>query len=140
MTVIPGYQIVYVTEAGRSVCGLWLPCPAVNPFPPGHPYRADYMSCLSSARIAEIQAQIDVLNTQISAMNAALPAEIPVAGIIEYRFQSADGSQRVERRSVNDLFDTITTMEARRDRLQRQLNGTGIVAMTTRRNKGRVYG
>lgn len=98
------------------------------------------MSCLSATRIAEIQAQIDRLNTQISAMNDAIDANIAESGIVEYRFQSGDGSQRVERRSVNDLLSTISSMEARRDRLQRTLNGTGIVAMTTRRNRGRRYG
>lgn len=98
------------------------------------------MACLSAARIAEIQAQIDRLNTQISAMNDVIDEEIPTAGVIEYRFQSADGSQRVERRSIKELDDIIASKEARRDRLQRKLSGTGIVAMTTRRNRGRRYG
>ena len=98
------------------------------------------MACLSAARIAEIQAQIDRLNTQISAMNDAIDAGIPESGIVEYRFQSGDGSQRVERRRIGDLLDDIVKMEARRDRLQRKLDGTGIVALTTRRNRGRVYG
>jgi hypothetical protein len=99
------------------------------------------MGCLTTAKRAEIQAQIDKLDILIAAYDATLLAAATGGEIEEYRFDSGDGSQKAIRRDPNSLNKLLETLQSRRNRLQGELDGTGIVSMKLRRKAGhgRIY-
>ena len=59
--------------------------------------------------------------------------------ILEYRFESGEGAQRVERRKLLNIMQNIQVLEAEIDHLYGRLCGTGIVKMNMRR-KSYNYG
>lgn len=90
------------------------------------------MTCLSASTRAEITARIERLNTQLTAANDTLD-NAATGGILEYRFDSGEGAQRVEYRSMNEMLKIIDWLEARIGALTRRLNGAGLSTMTLRR-------
>jgi hypothetical protein len=95
------------------------------------------MGCLSSAQVTRIKAAIAKLDELIAAAEASLLTAIENSEIETYRFDSGDGSQRADRRNPQEINDLIDDLAARRDRLQRKLDGTSNVTLNWRR---RSYG
>jgi len=58
---------------------------------------------------------------------------------LEYRFETNEGAQRVERRKLANILKNISVLEAEIDHLYGRLCGTGIVKMNMRR-KSYNYG
>lgn len=94
------------------------------------------MGCLSSTRVAEIKAEIVIIDAQIDAANTALLDSITNSKIQEYRFDSGDGSQRTMYRSPKEINSLINELQSSRNRLQRKINGTSNVNMNLRRKRG----
>jgi hypothetical protein len=91
------------------------------------------MGCLRPEQRAAIEAQIVKIDALIAAGEDALLEAITNSEIETYRFDSGDGSQRTDRRDPRQINDLIDDLTARRNRLQRKLDGTMNVTMTFRR-------
>lgn len=95
------------------------------------------MSCLTSIQIAEIKAEIVILDTQIAAAETAYLVSLTNSEVEEYRFDPGAGSQRVSRRSPEEIGRELDKLKAQRNRLRRKLNGTSNVNMNLRRKSHR---
>ena len=93
------------------------------------------MSCLSSTRRAELQAQLTSELARLATLEAAYEQSLE-GGVKSYRFDSGEGSQRTDRQSPKEISDLIDTTQARIDLLRRKLRGQGIVNINLRRNEG----
>ena len=98
------------------------------------------MGCLTSTKRAILQARIDKLDEQIDALETALDGAIVTMGVEDFRFDSGDGSQRQTNRNPKEINDLLDDLNARRDRYQRILDGTGVVSIGLRRQSGGIYG
>ena len=91
------------------------------------------MSCITVQQKIEIQRRIAVLDSQLAAANDAYTDCLTNMAIKDYQFSGGEGSQSVSRRKPAELSQVIDRLQAQRDRLQRKLDGTGIVNMNMRR-------
>lgn len=96
------------------------------------------MGCLTATQRATIEAQIVKIDALIAAGEDALLEAIGNSEVEEYRFDSGDGSQRTRRRNPNQINQLIDDLTARRNRLQRKLDGTMNVTLAFRR-RGYCY-
>lgn len=94
------------------------------------------MSCLSSSKRERIIAQIERIDTLLTASYTAFEAAAGTE-VKKYRFDSAEASQMAEVRDLDEMLDNIDRLEKRKDSLIRRLNGTGIVNMNMRRKNYR---
>jgi hypothetical protein len=97
------------------------------------------MGCLSPTRVTEIKAEIVKLDELIAVAEAAYLSALTNSEIVEYRFDSGEGSQRTERRSPKQIREEIEALQSTKGRLERKLNGTSNVNMNLRRRRGRYY-
>lgn len=88
------------------------------------------MTFIPQARINRIQARITALETQQTALDAAIAAGNEIG---EYRFDSGEGSQRVRYKSIKTLLESSYNLDRRIESLYRKLQGTGLVNMNLRR-------
>jgi uncharacterized coiled-coil DUF342 family protein len=95
------------------------------------------MSCLSSSRRATLIARIEKKEAQLASLETAYDALIHE--IDEYKFNSGEGNQQVKYKSLKQISDEITRLEAEIDSLWRKLNGRGIVNMNLRRKNYSGY-
>lgn len=93
------------------------------------------MSCLSSTRRAELIAQLNKKLAQLENLNAAYDDMIESGSIKSYRFDSGEGSQRVEYRSLDDVQKSISHLEAQIERLRTKLRGGGLSNLNLRRKQ-----
>lgn len=94
------------------------------------------MSCLTSAQITAIKAEIAELEILLTAINAAYLSSLGNAEIAEYRFNSGDGNQMAIRRSPKQLRVEWENLKSSKAALERQLAGTSNVNMNLRRRRG----
>jgi hypothetical protein len=97
-----------------------------------------YMSCLTTERRAEYQAQLDKLETQLTAIETAIDS-----GVLHVESASLDtneGKQTTKYRSAKELYEAHEFILARIDRLRNILRGTGVVNLNLRRKSGRYGG
>ena len=94
------------------------------------------MVCLSSARRAEIIAEIADIDEMIAVIKPVYKEALSSGEIQEYRFDSGDGSQKTIRRSLNELKKQWDDLRSERNRLNSQLNGGSNVSMAFRRSRG----
>ena len=88
------------------------------------------MTFIPQDRINRIQARITALETQQTAIDAAIAAGDEIG---EYRFDSGEGSQRVRYKSIDSLMKSSYNLDRLIEHLYRKLQGTGIVNMNLRR-------
>lgn len=86
------------------------------------------MSCLSSARRAEITAEIAKKEAQLANAEASYEKALN-EDTASYRFDSGEGSQRLQARKLQEWADVIDRLQARIDSLKRKLAGTGLLNM-----------
>jgi hypothetical protein len=77
--------------------------------------------------------QITIIDAQILLAQTAFTASLEANEIEEYRFDSAEASQRAKMRDPDKLFSQIESLYKRRAAIVSRLNGTGIVNMNLRR-------
>lgn len=90
------------------------------------------MACISATKKAFYQSRITALTAQLEAAETAAASGFST-DIKEYRFDSGEGSQRVEYRSHEELTRTIDWCIARIAHYQKLLAGKGLVSMNLRR-------
>ncbi len=98
------------------------------------------MVCLSSARRTEIIAEIVKLDALIVVIESTYTSALTNGEVEEYRFDSGDGSQKVIRRSLNELKEQWDDLKSERNRLNSMLNGGNNVSMAFRRKQGCGFG
>lgn len=92
------------------------------------------MPCLNTSKRAAILARITKLKTQLVIANDTLDSGLST-DIREYRFDSGEGSQRVEYKTFKEMTAIVDWLESRIDYLTRKLNGTGLLNMNLRRKQ-----
>lgn len=92
------------------------------------------MTCLSLSKRAEIEARITKLESQLVIANETLDSAVGNE-ILEYRFDSGEGSQRTEYKSFSEMTKIVDWLESRISYLQRRLNGTGLMNLNLRRKQ-----
>ncbi len=93
------------------------------------------MSCLSSARIAQIKARLVAKELQLKAANELFDKLLNNPYQMS-RFDSGEGSQQSSQKKLTDVQKTISTLESEINRLEVKLARKGIVNMTMRRGSG----
>lgn len=91
------------------------------------------MACISSERRAELEARKATLDTRIAALDAAYLDALESGGVKSYSFNSGEGSQRTEYRTLEEMQDALDRMEAQRQRIINILAGKGIMYSGLRR-------
>ena len=91
------------------------------------------MGCLSTVRVAEIQAQITKLEARL--LKLATAYDEAVTAIESYKLDTGQsaGSQSAKRRSLTEIHTAIDSTESRLEHLRAKLRGTGIVNTVLRR-------
>lgn len=89
------------------------------------------MGCLSSTRVAEIQAQIVMLNINLTAINTAI--NNGSLHIDTYSLDTGEGKQMIKYKSFESLFSARDLIQSQIDRLNRKLRGQGLVNVNVRR-------
>lgn len=87
---------------------------------------------LTEVRRLEIEARITSLEKIEASLSAQLESEADV-GIESYKFETAEGSQSVTRKSVSKVLDELEKVQRRIDYWKRKLAGNGIYSLTYRR-------
>ena len=90
------------------------------------------MSCLSSARRAQIKARLVIKNAQLTAANGLFD-QLLADPNQSYRFDSGEGSQQSSHKKLIDAQNTVSILESEINRLETKLLGKGIVNMNLRR-------
>lgn len=95
------------------------------------------MSCLSSARRAELRARLVTKEAQLVKLNQAYDDAIDNGGISSYRLGvgDGDGEQQTKYRGLGEISNAISALEADIDRINRQLAGRGLSNMNMRRGR-----
>lgn len=92
------------------------------------------MSCLSSARYADLTEQLTELVEEKDLLRAQLLAN--QTGVESYKFESGDGSQQTKYMSPIKLTERLTVIRAEMRRIKSLLRGTGLVSVVLRRKGG----
>ena len=87
-----------------------------------------------SEKRARLIARKATLEAQLTIAEATLTALLGTENK-EYQFDDGEGSQRVKRRQMKEVRDTIENLEASLDSLCQKLAGRGLVATRLRRKK-----
>lgn len=91
------------------------------------------MACINTSTRARLIASLAKKEAQL--LKAEEAYDDALTSIKEYRFDSGEGSQRTEYRSVNELKTTIDALETEIEAIHRRLNGTGLVNINLRRKR-----
>ena len=89
------------------------------------------MTCLSTTEKTEIEARIVTLQAQLALANDAYDDAMTAAE--DYRLDTGEGAQRVKRRKLAQMLQSISAIESRIDWYRRKLRGTGVFNMNLRR-------
>lgn len=90
------------------------------------------MACrLSSSKITELKARHTKLVAQRDLLDTAIDEATTTPAT--YRFDDGEGSQMTKHRPLQELLDARKTIEASIARIERRLNGTGIINHGLRR-------
>jgi hypothetical protein len=87
-----------------------------------------------SAKKARLLAKKTKLETQIATLETTLDGLLETE-VEEYRFDDGEGSQRVKRRSFEEVQKQLNSLEAQLDRVCRQLSGLGLTNIRLRRKR-----
>ena len=98
------------------------------------------MACLSSSRRTNLIAQLENIDAAIVKAWAAYNAALEVNEVEEYRFDSAEASQKAKMRDPDMLFKQIEKLEKRRESIVAKINGTGVINLNLRRKRYSSYG
>ena len=85
-------------------------------------------------RKAALQARLAKKREQLESANTAYD-ELIAINVEDYKFDSNEGSQRANRRKLEDLTKLISTLEAAIEALENRLCGLGIVVLNVRRKR-----
>ena len=91
------------------------------------------MSCITTENKTKWTADLARTIAIIDAIDAAFLAAADKATVSSYIFDSGTGRQSENFRSPLELIDALRRLEAKRDKLQRFLNGTAVTRMQLRR-------
>lgn len=89
------------------------------------------MGCLSSTRIAEIQAEIDTLKLNLTAINTAITNGS--LHIESYTLDTGEARQTIKYKSLNELMSARDLIQSQINRLNGILRGTGLMNYNVRR-------
>ena len=89
------------------------------------------MTCLSTERQEQYQAELDSLETQLTALNTAIASG--VLHIKSISLDTGEGKQTSTYRSADEMYKAAEYLQSRIDRLINILNGTGLVNLNLRR-------
>jgi hypothetical protein len=95
------------------------------------------MSCLSSTRRAELQAELLTLQGYLTDLETAYSASL-TGGIKSYKFDSGEAAQAVVYQSSKELKEQIDDVKAEITAINRKLNGTNLKNLNLRRQSGVV--
>ena len=90
------------------------------------------MVCLSSDRIAELNAERESKKEQLDKANETLLSLLSET-VSWYRFDDQEGSMQVRDRSIKELRETINWLQSEINYIDRLLAGGGVSAMRLRR-------
>lgn len=91
------------------------------------------MSCITTENKTKWTADLARTILMIAAIDAAFLDAADKATVSSYSFDSGTGRQQESFRSPLELIDALRRLEAKRDKLQRFLNGTAVTRMQLRR-------
>ena len=92
------------------------------------------MGCfLSTEKKNQLNTDLIKVNSQLALLNAAYDDSITNSEVEEYSFNSSEGNQRTLRRKPKEIMEQITLLESKRDRIIKQLTGSGLVNIGLRR-------
>ena len=91
------------------------------------------MACLTSAQRTALLAQKTKLEDQLALANTAYDEAIVAGPIESYRFDPGGATQQAKRRSPEEIQKMIDSIQARLDRVNSRLAGTGLMNMSLRR-------
>lgn len=91
------------------------------------------MACLTSAQRTSLLAQKTTLEAQLALANTAYDEALAAMSVKSYRFDPGGATQQATRRDPKELQSIIDGIEARLDRVNSRLAGTGLMNMSLRR-------
>lgn len=91
------------------------------------------MACMSSTQRARLTADLERIEAQLVIAYASFNNALAAMDVEEYRFNSGEGSQMAKQADIKKLNSVIESLESRRDRIIRKLEGRGIVNLNMRR-------
>lgn len=97
------------------------------------------MACISSAQRARLTADLAQVEAQLVIANASYTKALEAMDVEEYRFNSGEGSQMARQQDIKKLDAVIESLEARRDKIIRKLEGRGLVNLNMRRKRYNGY-
>lgn len=89
------------------------------------------MSCLTTARRAELNAELALIEASLTAARAAQLANYDKPA--SYRLDTGEGSQQVKSRTVGELRDEIRFLQGEKRNIDGKLNGRGLTFGRIRR-------
>jgi len=90
------------------------------------------MACITPARRTQLLTKISRLESQLETLYTAYETMIS-SGVSSYKFDSGEGSQSTNYRSLKEVSNEIERIESQIEKAYKQLNGGGIVNMNLRR-------
>lgn len=91
------------------------------------------MSCLSTTRRAELEAERDTLIAQLTVLNTAITSAMTTGHIQSYSLDTGEGKQTTKYRSIDEMFKARDLIQSQIDTINRKLRGTGLVNINLRR-------
>jgi hypothetical protein len=95
------------------------------------------MACLSPTQRAYLQADLVRINSQLEKAYESFDRALEAMDVEEYRFNSGEGSQQTKQYDIKKINVLIESLESRRDKIVRKLEGRGLVNMNLRRKQRR---
>ena len=90
------------------------------------------MSALTAAKRTEIEAELEALETELTALSAAY-ASVLASGMKSYKFDSGEGSQSATYMSIKDIKEAIDLTRSQIASKKRVLTGGHMRRMTLNR-------
>lgn len=94
------------------------------------------MACIPTWKYNQLIAQKTVLEAQLTALQTAIISAAGNSEIESYTFEDGGGTQKVKRQSIEKTIKTQTLLQSQLDRINRILNGSGLVNASLRRQTG----
>lgn len=91
------------------------------------------MSCLSSTRITELQAQLVRLDAQYTALSTAITNG--TTHVENYTLDTGEARQMVKYRNFKEMYDVQDRLWSEIERINRILRGTGLMNLNVRRGR-----
>jgi len=93
------------------------------------------MACLPTYLRTKYLADLASIQAQLTAIRATILTALENGEVEEYRFNSGEGSQQTIRRSLKELYNIQSSLEADEARILRKLNGRALTNLNLRRKK-----